>query len=59
MRNIILKEKVIEFSPVKNDYFVKFIPINCEIEIKSEDNKNLETKLYEIGDGLIVAKVLN
>ena len=28
--------------------------------IKSvEDNKNLETKLYEIGDGLIVAKVLN
>ena len=42
IESILNKEKVIEFSPVKNDYFVKFIPINCEIEIKSEDNKNLE-----------------
>ena len=30
------KEKMIEFTPVKQSYFVKFIPINCEIDIKYE-----------------------
>ena len=38
------KEKIIEFSPIKNNYFIKFIPINCEIKINykiNEENKNV------------------
>jgi hypothetical protein len=36
----IYKEKIIEFSPVKSSYFIKFIPINCEISIKYDHNGN-------------------
>ena len=43
MESILNKEKVIEFTPVKNSYFVKFIPINCEIEIKYGENKLLNS----------------
>ena len=35
----IYKEKLIEFIPVKNSYFIKFIPINCQISIKYGENK--------------------
>ena len=28
------KKKTLEFTPVKNSFFVKFIPINCNIEVK-------------------------
>ena len=41
--SILNKEKIIEFTPVKNSYFVKFIPINCEIEIKYGENKVLNS----------------
>jgi len=35
----IYKEKLIEFTPVKNSYFIKFIPINCQISVKYGENK--------------------
>ena len=38
------KEKTIEFTPIKDLYFLKFIPINCEIEIKYDENKHLPSK---------------
>ena len=30
------KSKTLEFTPAKDSYFVKFIPINCNIEVKYE-----------------------
>ena len=38
------KEKTIEFTPIKDLYFLKFIPINCEISIKYDENKYLTSK---------------
>ena len=35
----IYKEKLIEFTPNKNSYFIKFIPINCEVSITYGENK--------------------
>ena len=35
----IYNEKTIKFLPEKNSYIIKFIPINCEISIKYEENK--------------------
>jgi len=34
IENIPNKKKTLEFTPVKNSYFVKFVPINCNIEVK-------------------------
>ena len=34
IENITNKKKTLEFTPVKNSYFVKFVPINCNIEVK-------------------------
>ena len=39
------KEKTIEFNPIKDLYFLKFIPINCEISIKYDQNNHLPSKL--------------
>ena len=39
----IYKEKLIEFTPLKNSYFIKFIPINCHISIKYGENKALSS----------------
>ena len=36
----IYKEKLIEFMPDKNSYFIKFIPINCDISIKYGENNS-------------------
>ena len=36
IESIIDNQKILEFTPVKEDYFIKFIPINCEVEIKYE-----------------------
>ena len=33
IENITNKKKTLEFTPVKNSYFVKFVPINCNIEV--------------------------
>ena len=41
---IINKEKIIEFEPVKSSYFIKFIPINCDISIKYGNDKILPSK---------------
>ena len=30
------KKKTLEFTPMKDSYFAKFIPINCNIEVKYE-----------------------
>ena len=35
------KEKTIEFTPIKDLYLLKFIPINCEVSIKYEENNHL------------------
>ena len=40
----IYKEKLIEFTPIKDSYFIKFIPINCEISIKYDENKYLPSQ---------------
>ena len=38
IESIIDNKKILEFTPMKKDYFIKFIPINCEIEIKYKIN---------------------
>ena len=38
------KEKTIEFAPSSDIYFVKFIPINCDISIKYGEDKNLQSQ---------------
>ena len=43
IENIIDNEKTIEFTPVKKSYFIKFIPINCKIEVKYEVNDTNKT----------------
>ena len=42
------KEKTIEFSPEKDFYFIKFIPINCDISITYGEDKSLssQNKIY-------------
>ena len=42
------KEETIEFTPSSDVYFIKFIPINCDISIEYGDNKNLQSqnKIY-------------
>ncbi len=40
----IYSEKLIEFTPLKNSYFIKFIPINCEISVNYGDNKNISSQ---------------
>lgn len=38
------KEKTIEFTPIKELYLLKFIPINCEISVKYDENKYLPSE---------------
>ena len=38
------KEKTIEFTPITDLYFLKFIPINCEINIKYNENNYVPSK---------------
>ena len=40
----IYKDKLIEFTPNKSSYFIKFIPINCEISIKYGNNKMIPSQ---------------
>ena len=42
------KEETIEFTPANDIYFIKFIPINCDISIKYGGDKNLQSqnKIY-------------
>ena len=42
IEEILSKEKTIEFTPVKNSYFIKFIPINCEANIRYEVNGDIK-----------------
>jgi len=59
----IYKEKIIEYTPVKNSYFIKFIPINCEISIKYGENRNKnvisQNKIYYYNSDLESEKYYN
>ena len=59
----IYKEKIIEYTPVKSSYFIKFIPINCEISIKYAENgyKNVisQNKIYYYNSNLENEKYYN
>ena len=46
------KKKTFEFTPVKESYFVKFIPINCNIEVKYEIKE--QTKVVQPQQNIFV-----